>query len=385
MQITGLIQKEFGRIKADKRTLALLFAIPLILIIIFGLTSGGGPTEFFNVAVISHDEMPTYDNYPEGNSSAYQSTFIDIVENNCSSFGLIESFICDSESECDESFDECMKLLKAEEIDAFLILPQEFSETIENSTDTPLFYYIDGSDLMAVEAMDVAIQEPISLFKIQTGTTANFSIMIPYLEFEVPFWETQVLNYALSMILSMIILGTTMNLTTLSIVSEAPLPRLLITPTTKREIIISKLAANSVVMFLQSAIIFITTALFGMYSLGSLFQLFLVMLAIGFCGVCMGLLISAISKTDQVANQLYIMTFIVITMFSGTFLSIETLPEFMQAIVYALPLGHAIPLIADITLKGLPIDLVRFLGLNLISLVCIILTYLAYSIKKVEV
>ena len=40
MTISGLIQKEFNRIRSDKRTLILLFTIPMILIIIFGLTTG---------------------------------------------------------------------------------------------------------------------------------------------------------------------------------------------------------------------------------------------------------------------------------------------------------------------------------------------------------
>ena len=56
MYLRGLISKEFGRIKSDKRTLALIFIIPVILIVIFGLTSRGGPTEYFVAAVITRDD-----------------------------------------------------------------------------------------------------------------------------------------------------------------------------------------------------------------------------------------------------------------------------------------------------------------------------------------
>jgi len=42
MYLGGLIRKEFGRIRSDKRTLILLFVIPVILIFVFGLTTGGG-------------------------------------------------------------------------------------------------------------------------------------------------------------------------------------------------------------------------------------------------------------------------------------------------------------------------------------------------------
>ena len=81
MKLQGLIRKEFGRIKADKRSLFLLFSIPLILIVIFGLTTGGTPTKFFTVAMITRDDRPCYGNFPN-NSSQYDQVFIDIVENN---------------------------------------------------------------------------------------------------------------------------------------------------------------------------------------------------------------------------------------------------------------------------------------------------------------
>ncbi len=388
MYLSGLIRKEFSRIKADKRTLILIFTIPVILIVIFGLTSGGGPTEFYNAAIISRDKIPyeTPEFPVESNSTLnYDDIFIDVVEDDCSAWGLIESYSCDNEEEYDDAFEECFELLRNEIIDVFIILEEDFSETIENETDTTLTYYIDGSDLEAVDAIDVAIQEPIGLFKIKARKTANFVIMVPYLEYEVPFWETQVLNYALSIVLSMLILGLLMNLTSLSIVSEGPLPRMMLTPTAKKEIILSKLIANSIIMLLQVTIIFAMSAIFGMFSLGSLFSLYLILIAIGFCGICIGLFISSISKTEQQANQIYIMLFIALLMFSGSFLRMDTLPLAMQVIINALPLSHAVPLINEVTKKGLPIDLFHFFSLNLISLGFIIGAYIAYRFKKVEV
>ncbi len=386
MYLSGLIRKEFGRIKSDKRTLALIFIIPIILIIIFGLTSGGGPTEYFNAAIITRDNIPYEDSTLQSNLTLnYDEVFIDIVEEECSAWGLIKSYAPEDDEEYEEAFKECMEMLKNEIIDVFLILDDDFSETVENETDTTLTYYIDGSDLEAVDAVKVAIQEPIGLFKVEVRKTVNFVIMAPYLEYEVPFWETQVLNYALAVVLSMLILGLLMNLTSLSIVSEGPLSRMMLTPTAKNEIILSKLIANSVIMLLQVTIIFALSAIFGMFSLGSLFNLYLILIATGFCGICMGLFISSISKTEQVANQLYIMLFIALLMFSGAFIKMETLPLAMQIIIYSLPLSHAVPLIDDNTKRGSPIDFFHFLSLNIISLVFIILAYIAFRFRKVEV
>ena len=389
MYIGGLIKKEFGRIKSDKRTLVLLFLIPLALIIIFGLTTGGGPTKFFVASVITKDDMPcqrSYDNstFFYTNTSIYDDTFISIVQNNCSAFGYNSHYNSTNSAEFEVHKAICIELIRSEVIDAFIVLPENFSECVNRSLNTVLIYYIDGSDLQAVSAIEVAIQEPIALFRVETGMLENFTMMIPYLEFSVPFWEAQMLNFAIGMMLPLIIIGTTMNLTSLSIVSEGPLPRMMLTPTAKTEIIISKLIANTVIMLLQSTEIFVMTSFFGLYSLGNLFDFYAALVMTGLCGVCIGLFISALATTEQVANQMYLMYFIVILIFSGLFLDAEISP-IMGFITQLFPLGYSSPMITSVTLKGLSLDIVSVISLNLISLVYVILAYLVYRFKKVEV
>ncbi len=381
-----MIFKEFGRIRSDRRTLILLFLIPLILIIVFGLTSGGGPTKYFNAAVLSKDEMHCWKGFrKEKDAHQYDDVFISIMRDNTSSFGLYESYIAHNYSGYEYTFNRYIELLRQETIDVFIVLPENFSESVIKKVDPVIIYHVDGSDLNAVAAIEVSLQEPIALFRIEVGMTENMTVMAPSLEFDVPFWETQVLNYAVSIMLPLIVLGTTMNLTSLSIVSEGPLPRMLLTPTAKIEIILSKLLANTLIMILQSAEIFVTIALFGLYSLGSLLELYLVLVSIGFCGTCIGLFISAISPSEQTANQLYIMFFITILIFSGAFVDESSLSPVMLVLINSLPLGHAISLLTGITLKGLSISLEDFIPLNLISLVFLFLAYLVFKIKKVEV
>ncbi len=382
MYLSGLVKKEFGRIQSDKRTLVLIFVIPIILIVIFGLTSGGGPTAYFDTAIITRDKEPC-DCY--NSTDGYDDIFIDIVEDDCEAWGLFEDFESEDDDDFDKIFDKCVELLRDEIIDVFIILPDDFSETITNDTNTEIIYYIDGSDQQAKDAVEVALQEPIGKFRLEIDKTTNFTTMSPYLEYEVPFWESQVLNYAFALIASMLILGLLMNLTSLSIVSEKPLPRMLLTPTAKDEIILSKLIANTIIMILQVTEIFVMSAIFGLYCLGSLFELYLVLLMTGFCGICMGLFISAISKTEQVANQLYMMFFITVIMFSGAFIKIDALPLAMQIIINSLPLSHAIPLIVNITMKGLPIDYAHLGSLALISTTFAGMAYIAFRLKKVEV
>ena len=383
MTITALIQKEFNRLRSDRRTLILLFFIPMILIIIFGLTTGVGPTKFFTAAIISRDEMPTYENFPS-NSSEYDNVFISIMEHNTTTWDLYRFFNGTNSGEYNQAVNRCFYLLKNDLIDVFIILPQNFSESIVNNSNPLLIYYIDGSDKSAVGAVEVALQEPIALFRVETGMLENFTIMVPHLEYGVPSWESQLLNYSLSLILPIIIIGTTMNLTSLSIVSEGPLPRMLITPTSKRDILLSKLIANTVIMIMQATEIFVMTSFFGLFSLGSLFEFYLVLILIGFSGVAIGLFISALSPTEQGANQMYLMLFIVMIIFSGTLLPVKSLGG-ARFLADFLPISHGAALITDITLRGLSLNLEHALSILLISVIFLILAYISYKIKKLEV
>ncbi|MBN1800292.1 MAG: ABC transporter permease [Candidatus Lokiarchaeota archaeon] len=390
MQLGGLIKKEFGRIKSDKRTLVLLFFIPLILIIIFGLVTGGGPTKFFTASIITRDSMPLGQ---EVNGTAYyDEIFISTVRDNCSAFGFHSAYNSTTEQEYDSHYAKCLDLLKNGVIGAIIILPENFTESVENATSSNplvksvnpvLIYAIDGSDIESVNAIKMAIQEPLALFRSQVGMLNNFTTIMPSLEFSVPFWESQMLNYALGLMLPLIIIGTTMNLTSLSIVSEGPLARMMLTPTAKNEIILSKTIANIVIMTLQATEIFVMLSFFGLYCLGSLFDFYATLLLTGLCGISIGLFISALATTEQAANQMYLMFFIVLIIFSGMF-GVGGTDE-MKFVTSLLPLGYSKELIVSITLRGAPMNMLSAFKMVIISLVFLLLAYLTYRFKKVEV
>ncbi len=392
MGLGGLIKKEFGRIKADKRALLMTFAIPCIVIVVFGLASGGGAVKFFDAAIISKDQLTAID-YDTGNQShEYEYAFVKAVRDNCSNMAIYEEkpigyhfFSCEKESDYEEYYDDCYDLLKEDKIDVFIILWENFSECVERDLDPTIEYVVDGSDERAVEAIGVAIEEPISYFKYDTNTTTNFTILGAYYIFEVPFWESQTFNYWVPTIVPMAVLGAAMVLTILTIRSEAPLPRMLLTPTNKKQIIVSKYIANSAVMMLQVLEVFLLTLIFGIYCEGSLFDVFLILVLLGLCGVSMGIFISAIASSEHTANQLYIGFFIFMTLFSGALVNPILLPLGWQYVVYAFPMANARILLIEVGLRGKPLNLAYTLILGIIALVYIVMAYLFYQLKTEDV
>ncbi len=382
MNISALVTKEFQRISADKRTLALMFIIPALVLVIFGLSSGSGPTTLFSVNVITRDSQ-IYG--PSLNYSVHDETLIKGFKESAV-FVLHDGiYNMTNDSSFDICFNQNMNKLRHDDIDAIIVIPTNFSETVDNGTnDIILLVYVDGSDAQVSQAIHVAIQEPIAYFRIYSGLTQNFTMVVPYLEFDVPYWANQVLNYAFPIVISMIMLGTCMNLTSLSIVSEAPLARMLLTPAGKTSVVFSKLVSATAIMFFQAAEIFTIAGLFGMFSRGPLILVFLSLLLIGMVGICIGLFISAVSKTEQVANQLYIMFFIMFTLFCQSFLPVDNFPPFLQAITAVFPLSNAIPLLSSIMYNGVVIDVTALFVLGATGLLFYVLALIAYAFKEVE-
>jgi hypothetical protein len=188
--IAGLIQKEFNRLRTDKRTLFLIFAIPAILIVIFGLTSGGGAQKYFTISILTEDELPM-ENFAinltlVNNTAEFDDLFINTVRDNCTSFGLKSFMNITDSSQIDFSIDAARNLIKKGEIDAVVILEANFSESVFYQFNPTLLIYCDGSEPRLEETLMTALQEPIALFKLQTQVLENFTFAFHYFEYDVP-------------------------------------------------------------------------------------------------------------------------------------------------------------------------------------------------------
>ncbi len=382
--IGSLMVKEFQRLKTDRRTLFLIFIIPVILIIIFGLSSGGGPQKFFTVVVITEDDMFADSFYAEDQTSQYDKLFVEVVQYNCSAFTLYENnyFNVTSLERRYTSYNQSLRLLREDKIDAIIILPANFSELVRNKSSPVIELIADGSDLNVLEGLKTAMSEPIGMFKLRSQTFENFTMAMPYFEYDVPFYKSQVLNYAIPMVLPLMIVGLDMNLCSLSIVSEEALPRLILTPSGKKDLLLAKLFSYSVVMLIQVLEIFIMVQFFGFYCRGELFWFFFALILCGLVGISMGLAISSVARTSQQANQMFIVIFIMVTLFSNAFLKLDLMPPIMTRIARLFPMAYAIPMLRDIALRGIMPDIGPLLILIIFYLS---VAYLGFGIKRTEV
>jgi ABC-2 type transport system permease protein len=85
--------------------------------------------------------------------------------------------------------------------------------------------------------------------------------------------------------------------------------------------------------------------------------------------LAVGFFISLVSQTDTQAVQFSMLLLLASIFFSGFFLDLRLMWEPMKGFAYILPATHAINVMKDVMLRGLPLPLVSMGGLALIGLI----------------
>jgi len=135
------------------------------------------------------------------------------------------------------------------------------------------------------------------------------------------------------------------------------LEQLLVTPIRHSELAVGKAIPAIAVGGLNFAVMWaISLIMFQVPMNGSLFLLAALTLLFVAAVVNWGLVISAISRTQQQAILLVVLLAMVEIAFSGFLVPVENLPALMQTISRFTPLQHYLVIIRSITLKGAGLD-----------------------------
>ncbi|MHA1649848.1 MAG: ABC transporter permease [Candidatus Helarchaeota archaeon] len=373
-EIWNLVLKEFGRIKSDRKGLIMLFLFPLITIIIFGFSSGGGYEIAYTVGIINQD------------TGIHGTNMVQAFFQSPTTMTVIKNYTTTTPTEFQQAYKEAYDLLRFDEIEMLFIIPENFSQAVDNGSNPIVIVYLDGSGLISFNDPYLALTEPFMQFKLIEGNWSGTVLIFPYMEYDVPSDWNQILNYMAGTLIPLIILATSMNVTSLSVVTEMPLPRLLLTRANRRDIILSKYIGYTLIMTVQVLVVFFTAIAFGLYILGSPLDVLITLLLTGLCGVSLGLFVSTFCTTEAQANQLFIGIFIFLTLFGGSFIPISDMPPAFGIIANALPFAHILPLFQNITLRGFGLEFVpHVLPLLIFCGVLLLLALIIFRFRKMEV
>lgn len=378
------IKKEFRLLWTDKFNIFIALIVPPLVVVLIGVTSGspGKLAIPIDCVVVSYDSN-TYieeNNFTESTLDDYNLKYVEAV-NSSDLLNLVQFFNATEEIYAMET---ARSYMNSKRIKIIIAIPVDFSELISWGYPGLIDCITDSSDIQKIQVNLNAVYDSIKIFVSQNNLTPQFELN-GFEEFTIPENYSSGYNNTMVLVLSFMIIGVGMVSTILIIVQEKPAARLLLTPVKRIEILLAKYITYISVLIVQNISLVMTALGFGLYLVGTVFDLFLALFILGFAGLAIGIFISTLSKTKTQANQLFFATFLVLILLSGIFIPIEAMPIYLQAIAYVLPLSHGNPLITGIITKGKSVFGFDFFTLLGVSVVLVVLSFILFQRRKYEV
>jgi ABC-2 type transport system permease protein len=348
-RIRNMVAKELRLIVKDKVALLLIFLLPAALIGMLwwvtdmsdmgsmgfgGGSSGGssGDNETSTIGsdiilgVIDQDSTDTYDGEDlSENFTAYLEMVAEIIPYN--------------------STEEAFQDLYEGKIQGYIIIPYGFEANLTIDEATYIEVHIDGTDFLTEASVQAVVQTATILFRagklwirseVFPGIVIEFAPQGGYLESVFGGFIVIFSSY----------LGIAMT-SAQSIVGDTPLRRMLLTPTSRLEVVVAKVLGYVIIGFFQSLLLITLWVLAFDLSLNTSFiSLVIIMSLSSLTGSTTGILISAISGTRLQANQMFLFVLFGTLILSGFFIDVGALDSI-------LPMNQGLNLLVDTAFKGL--------------------------------
>ena len=369
----------------DKFNIFIALVVPPLVIALLGVMgtiSSTAPVIPIDCVVVSYDSNTfiNENNFTESKLDDYHGPYVDAV-NKSELLNLVHFYNATTDIYGMESARE---LLTAKQIEIIIAIPVDFSELLTWDYPGLIDCIVDSSDPQKIQENINAVFDSIKIFVKDNNLTPQFDLR-GFEEFSIPENYSSKFNTSIVMTLSFMVIGVGMVLTILVIVHEKPIARLLLTPIKRNEILLAKYITYTLVLIIQNISLIATALSFGLYIVGSVFDLFIALFVLGFAGLSLGIFISSSSKTKTEANQLFFAIFLVLVLLSGIFVPIDAMPIYLQVIAYILPLSHGDPLINGIITKGKSIFGFDFYVLLIVSLILVVFSFILFKRRKYEV
>ncbi|MFX1564111.1 MAG: ABC transporter permease [Promethearchaeota archaeon] len=331
-RIISLTRKEIQTIVKDRTALIMIFLLPVITIGTLALAIQQNDVQAeivpMNFGVIDLDTTTTY---PGEDLSENFTATLDNLEN------VVVSII--------ENETEAYNALFEGTIDAYIIIEDGFEHSL--AMDLPAFLEIHTSstDFQGSSDVIIAVTEASMLFRVDHGWIRSEIIPETVLEF-VPEGDLMAAQVGAFLVIFCIFMAIAMT-SCQSIVGDIPLRRMLLTPTSKVEVIFAKLSAYTIIGVIQSLFLNILWIIMFELQLSTGFETLMIISTLtAFAGAVSGVFISSICTSRLQANQGFLFLLLGMMILSGMFLDVGVIKEF-------LPINLGMTMIHDTAFKGL--------------------------------
>lgn len=334
-QLIAFIRKEFYHVFRDKRTLLILFGMPIVQIILFGFALS---SEVKNIGIAILD-----------NARDVQSEQIIAKINSSSYFKIKQPAL---------NYHDIEQRFKGGEINSAVLFPANFGSDLYKTGGAQVQVIADASDPNTATTVTNYLNAIISSYQQELNPTAKLTYQIVP-EMRQLYNEEQ--NGSLNFIpgvIALIFMIVSTALTSVAVVREKEMGTmeiLLVSPFKPIMVLIAK-AVPYLVLSLVNFIIILLLAVFllDVEIRGSLPLIFAVSTLFIITCLSLGLLISNLTDSQQTAMMISMMGMMLPTMLlTGFMYPLENMPKAFQIASYIVPSKYYYSIIKAVMLKGL--------------------------------
>jgi ABC-2 type transport system permease protein len=333
-QYLAFVKKEFRHILRDRRTLLILFGMPIAQIMIFGFALNN---EVHNAGLVIFDM-----------ANDYESTLLKNKYEASEQF-YIEK-VCQTSEEIHESFKEGNARIG-------IIIPKNFASDLQNGEQPQIKIVSDASDPNLAKTL-TAYASAILLRHVRER--GIFKGDLPIIE-TVPRMifnpELKAVYMFVPGVMGLILLLVSAMMTSLTIAREKELGTmelLLVSPLRSWHIILGKVTPYWLLSFLNAmVIVLLSVAVFKMPLNGSILLLIIGSLLFSLTALALGIFISARTNSQMTAMFISMLGLLLPTiLLSGFIFPIENMPLPLRVISNAIPAKWFIIIIKGLMIKG---------------------------------
>ena len=330
----GFVKKEFLHILRDFRTLIVLFGLPVVQILIFGFVIRN-EIQDVKIALLDHskDEITL-----ELTNKILSSGFF-VLHNNLSSNAEIE---------------DVFRKGKVREI---IIFERNFAARLEREGKAAIQIIADASD---PNSASLVVNYTIGILSDYLKKLNKAAIMPLQIDPQVRMMYNPDLRSSFMFVpgtMALILMLVSAMMTSISIAREKELGTmevLLVSPLRPVQIIVGKVMPY-ILLSCINAIVIISLGyfVFGLPIKGNLLLLFGETILFITLALSLGILISTMAKSQQVAMFISVFALMLPTvLLSGFIFPIENMPKILQLLTYIVPPRYFIEILRSIMLKG---------------------------------
>ena len=334
----AIFKKEFRQIRRDPLSLGLLIFVPALLLVLYGYALSFD-VKHIRIAVLDEDRTPQSRELLDG---LFQNQYFDRVMTLTSRAGID-------------------RLLVHARVRAVLIVPRGYAKALARGERVSLQVLVDGADANSAsttigyfDALADRATRKVR-FDLLGGVGASIPVVMP----EPRVWFNPELNSAKFLVpglIGLLLMLSAVIATSLSIVREKEretIEQMMVSPIQPEELILGKTLPYVIIGLLTMVmILLIGYFLFDVVIRGSFVLLGITTLLFLFAALGMGVLISSVTRSQQMAFQIAILTTLLPSLIlSGFIFPIKNMPWIIQGMTLIVIPRYFVTALREIMMK----------------------------------